>query len=892
MAKRGSKDNSGVSMLALIRQVLVDGKVHSVKQIAEHMQQYMFKGMPMDSILVSVRNLLDHHSQIEKTPKGYRLKGGSNLSNLVRELLAEEYIPLSEREIVKLVAKKQSVPPDMIRLDLDSDSKITCVAYKSRKVYHLAGRKNVNEKVYKVLKAKNKPMTLEEIFDELEANHRVKRAKVIFLPRDESRVVKSGKCYTIKKKSKPKKEVAKPRHLVTRREMNKVVLFLETNQGRYSAEDLSKEVLDRPLEETNLSFKLSRERRLKREDDLFFYESEIVDQEVPSKVKERVEKEFYKVKARMMGSTEIQTVSKLLDRIYGVNMAHQEIGFYETELEKHLMSDEDSVLLLDNGWLHLNSEPRAAWTMPEEYSPVKLPDPPPPLQDEKVTEYEKIFLENKPQIASPVADNALIIPVSAIDLKYGLANIKSHLGMGFPKQPLAYEIVLEFPEENSSTEAFVLVGYGLVRGLETAYTDRLPFQGGTLILTPHEENRYRFSARFETQQEQLTLTTQRMTHISEKISVDDDLSEIIQQLFQSNTEKFMSCYQIWAEVNLLRTASRKDVLAVLKDYDCFLPIKSMEGFYSYDSSVGASRLSVAPRVAVPEPTPEPEKAAVVETTDAVASAADTADKPVETTETKSEEAVSAEKKARKKATRTKKETPKKRRKVEEEIPENLPDHLRKLKEFELKLPKLKMTPKKPASPVRSQRSPKPTTPTISSPRRPVRPSRPMRSRHTVRPTATPEARQPLVTIPPLPDKPTGWDSTAFINPDKGAGYADLQTALEVLKSFVSREPQVRRTDGSIVLFLDKNDLAIYFRVPPENQDCWQAWIPQESLDVIKESGLWLTHNGAKAKKSENGYWWATGKFKGPKGNFRDRNVITGVEILGKLLELMDKDKKA
>nr|HPQ39654.1 hypothetical protein [bacterium] len=75
------------------------------------------------------------------------------------------------------------------------------------------------------------------------------------------------------------------------------------------------------------------------------------------------------------------------------------------------------------------------------------------------------------------------------------------------------------------------------------------------------------------------------------------------------------------------------------------------------------------------------------------------------------------------------------------------------------------------------------------------------------------------------------------------------------------------------------------------QECWLAWIPTESLNAVKDSDIWLSSGPKRAKKSDDGYWWATGKFKGPKGNFRDKNILEGVEIVGKLLELMEKDKK-
>jgi len=353
----------------------------------------------------------------------------------------------------------------------------------------------------------------------------------------------------------------------------------------------------------------------------------------------------------------------------------------------------------------------------------------------------------------------------------------------------------------------------------------------------------------------------------------------------------LSCYQIWAELTLLGDVSRKDILATLKDYDCFLPIKSMEGFYSFDKKAGMGRLSVVPEA---EPTVKETKTVPVAGKPSEKAAGDV---PEEETKKSAEEIVEPAKaspgepvKAKKAKSRqkAKKETPKKRRRPVE-IEEEIPEHLLKLKSFEHRLPKLKMQKQ-----ARKPAASKPASLRKHSRIGPVSVGKSTkgRDRHGTHRTAPPaEPKKKILAIPPMPDSPEDWDSTAFVNPDKGKGYADLQTTLEVLKTFVSRTPQVRRTDGSIVIFLDNNDLAIYFRIPPENLDCWLAWIPENSLNSVKDSESWLTSGAKRAKKSDGGYWWATGKFKGPKGNFRDKNVLEGVEIVGKLLELMEKEKK-
>nr|HPQ42431.1 hypothetical protein [bacterium] len=454
---------------ALIRQVLIDGKVHTAKQIADHMQQYMLKSMSPDRVLSNVKLLLDHHSQVEKTPKGYRLKGGSNLSHVVHEILAREMMPISEKEVIKQVARKQGVPEDMIRLDLEDDPKIEAVTYKSRKYYFLAGRKNANERVYKLLKTTNKPMSVEEIFTAIEEQSKTKREKMIFLPREDTRIVKSGSKYTLKKKKKPKKAPASPRHLVTKEEMDAVVDYLEKVDDSFTADELSKAILDRPLEETNLRFKLARDQRLKRDDNRFYFEREEEEKQVPEKIKDRVEKEYYKVKARMMGSTEIQTVAKLLDRIYGVNLAHQEFGFYQRELEDHLMNDEEAVLLMDAGWVHVSNEPRSGWVRPVEFEPIPLPTPPAPLPEEKITEAEKAFLEYSllPEISG--SDSTAGFHITPVQRKYGVIAVNEEALGGLPIRPRSYELLISVPEENISYEAFVLFQHGVIQGLESLF---------------------------------------------------------------------------------------------------------------------------------------------------------------------------------------------------------------------------------------------------------------------------------------------------------------------------------------------------------------------------------------------------------------------------------------
>ena len=884
MAKRSGGDNSGISMLALIRQVLIDGKVHTAKQITEHMQQYMFKGMPQERILDNVKLLLDHHSQVEKTPKGYRLKSGSNLTQVVRDILADVPLPQSEKEITKLVAKKQGVPADMIRLELEEDNHLTAVTYNSKKFYYLTQRKQVNEKIYRILKNRNKALTIDEIYDILETDEGLKRSDVIFLSREDKRIVKTANKYSLKKKPKPKTKSAEPRHLVNRAEMEKVISHLINTQSRMTAQELADQVLNVPLDQTNLRFKLARDPRIKREDDRFFYELEKQEKQIPIKVKERVARDFFKVKARMMGSTEIHTSAGLLDRIYGVNLATQEFDFYLQELEEHLLDDDEAVLLLDNGWIHKTNEPRALWNPGIEFNPVTLPSPPSPLQDEKMSGAEKTFLNETQNLSANLEDNSLLIRVTALDRKYGIARYSESDTGRFPSRPSAYEIVLDIVEEGESVEGFILTQHRLIRGLEVLYSERVPLEGGILILTPNQDNPYRFTIKLQHSEIPSALTRDRLNILNGLKDTDWVLPELIRTIFQTSNEKFLSFYQIWTEVNLVRQVTREDVLATLKDYNCFLPIKSMEGYYSFDESAGMLRLSardepVKQEIPVDIPVDVPIEQKPV-TSEPAAFQVQTSE-PVPGPEIVGETADEKTKKARSK----KKEIVRKRRKEVEVVPEELPEHLLKLKAFERKLPKLKAT--KPSS---ESAAPVPRvvrTGRIGA----VSTNRTLKNRDVRMPRKPDVAEtQVLLDIPPKVSEPQQWDTTSFVNPQRGAGYAELQTTLEVLKSFVSRVPVIRRTDGSIVLFLDKNDVAVYFRIPPENQECWLAWIPEKSLATIRDSDIWIKSGQTRAKKSDDGYWWATAKFKGPKGNFRDKNVLEGFEIVAKLLELMEQEK--
>ncbi len=873
MAKQSGSDNSGISMLALVNQVLIDGKVHSIKQISEHMQQYMFKGMSPERVQENVKLLLDHHSQVEKTPKGYRLKSGSNLTEVVREVLAEMLLPVSAKELVRRVAKKQGVPVDMIRLEPDEDDKIAVATYSSRKFYYLAKRKQVNEVIHRLLKNRNRAMTVEEIYEALEQDQGLSKADIIFLPREDKRFKKTGSKYTLKKKEKPKAAAAEPKHLVNRAELEQVVAFLNQTGNKMTAQELSATVLNTPLEQTNLRFKLARDPRIKREDDLFYYEVMEVHKQAPEKIKEKIARDYFKVKARMMGSSEIHTTAELLDRVYMVNMATQDYQFYVQVLEECLMNDDETVLLLDGGWIHKSNETRAVWKPSAEFLQVQLPSPPSPLETAKLTPAELAFVEPKDVIQVSEDFQSAEILVTAVDRKHGLIRYDESISSFFPQKPAAYEIVLDLEDEDDSFEAFVIKDNNMIRGLEMVYFERLPFEGGWIVFSAKVDKPYRFGIQLKHPEDSVQLSLKRMNELSAMIHSEWLLPDLIRELFRTSEDKFLSCYQIWTEVNLVRVASREDILATLRDYNCFLPIKSMDGFFSFDPSKGLSRLSVLEEIAKPAVKEEPVKTAAAP--------------PVKTVEEAQKkdtaEEIAAEKKPvkAKSKQKAKKEVVRKRRKEPDVPPEELPEHLQKLKDFERRLPRLK-------TPARSPQSP-------STPARPAKRTSRIGAVSTARtlktkaktPVKTTDETPVLLKPPPMPKEPQQWDTNTFVNPQRGKGYAELQTALEVLKAFVSRTPQVRRTDGSIVVFLDNNDIAVYFRIPPENQECWVAWIPEQSLDAVSNKDVWLKADGNRAKKSDNGYWWATDKFRGPKGNYRDKNVLQGVEIVGKILEMME-----
>ena len=226
----------------------------------------------------------------------------------------------------------------------------------------------------------------------------------------------------------------------------------------------------------------------------------------------------------------------------------------------------------------------------------------------------------------------------------------------------------------------------------------------------------------------------------------------------------------------------------------------------------------------------------------------------------------------------KKKEKRKRHEVEE-----LPEHLQRLKGFERKLPGLESVRSlvvKPTDDGQGRRIGAVSAGRIEH----------HGQRHMAKKAH--EAELPILLEPqPIPDQPIDWSPGAFVNPDRGWGHQDLHMTLEVLKTFISRPPMIRKTDGSIVIFLDTNNAAVYFRIPPENGNCWLAWVPEEDIKALQGSESFLTEGEQRAKYSQKGYWWATQKFRGPKGNWKDRNVLEGVQIVAKIIDLMDKQRK-
>ena len=165
MAKQKSKDNSCYSFSALVRQLLLDSKPHTVEDIAGHVQKFMLKTSPISVIRTLVKGILEQDKDLHKSKNGFVLKSGTSIIEQIERLISEADQPLQKDDIIKLVAKEQNVPPEAVDIDLDADKRFASVAYKGKNYYFLAGRKKVNDKVYEILKAKGRSWLCRNIQD-------------------------------------------------------------------------------------------------------------------------------------------------------------------------------------------------------------------------------------------------------------------------------------------------------------------------------------------------------------------------------------------------------------------------------------------------------------------------------------------------------------------------------------------------------------------------------------------------------------------------------------------------------------------------------------------------------------------------------------------------------
>ncbi len=876
MAKRQKKDTSCFSMNSIIRQILMDGKIHTAKDIAIHMKRYMYKTDPLPNVTAMIQMMLDHHKDIEKSSKGYKLKTGESLMNCAIELIEEAPGPMLKTEIIKLIAEEQDIPEDGIELDLDADPRIAKVSYKSKTYYYLASRKKINNLVYDILKEKDRPMSLNELYKVLETEHNLPRKEVIFLPQEDSKIKRQVGSKFALNASKPKKKQTVPLHLVSKPELELVVDYLKDSGEHLSASDIADKVLNLKLESTNLRVKLSKEKRLRRENELYYFEQGEKSTEIPQKVKERVASLYFRVKARLVGSQEVNTVESLLDRVYKINISHVEYHFYRMLLEDKLRRDEGIVRLIQ-GWIRADNDNRTEWTLPPSFAPIRPLSPPSLLAFDQLTPEEHAFLAQ--EFPATTEKNMIVHRVTPSQWYLGIIPMRPDEMSVFPVLPQYYELRLIDEDSHDEFIGFVNRKYHVLSNLSEFFKRKAPIAGALLrISSANDSDAYRFIVSIKTDEGEISMTADDLDYFNELVFEELNLYELIERIYQRNPGVSLSQHYIWAAVNAVRSVSRQDILAVLKDYRCFVPDETAPGFYLFDSSVGDSRRSIdVESVAEPEaleliPVVESELEHVVP---------DLVEIPTVSEKVLDEELVDLDASKFKKQ-EIQKKRPKKRK---DDLEEELPEHLLRLKAYERKLPRLRANKPVAVKPSQEKQSPVPDPVSVISIGRPEK-----QESSKKQPKKPKEKSHSLLTPTPLPAVPEEWNSSVLVNPDKGTGHSELHRTLEVLKTFVSRTPQVRRSDGSIVVFLD-NDVPIYFRIPPENPNCWIAWIPEEDLQSLDGYETFLLEETQKAKYSDKGYWWATEKFRGPKGNSRDRNVLEGVQIVAKILELMEKQRK-
>lgn len=875
MAKSKKPEKTGFSLQTLIRQCLMDGKSHNLAEIVKFVEQFMHSA---SSLAPQIQLMLEYNQDIEKLRTGFKLRSGATMNDLAAKILASEDAPLTFGEITKKIARLQGVPVETVELKLDSDSRFKTSGGKGKTGYYLASRKCVNDKVLDILKSKAKPILLNEIYKILEKELGCKRDELIFLPKDDPRFQRiPGQGFSLR--SAKAKRIApvvqeKPMHNVTPNELTRVVEQLKFSGERLTASQIAETILNTPLDRTNLTLKLNKERQLKRENEYYFFYEEPTSTEIPQKIRDLVSQNYIRIKGMMLGKREIYTVDGILDRIFKVNITNDDFDSYLLLLENHLENDESLVRTMD-GWIHVNYDSRASFISPMEFSPAIPIEPPPPHLDlQNLTAIEQNFLSLEIEsldagIESPATISHRVVPS---EREYGVIQLQSHQIRLFPLKPQFYEISL-INEKNSKTySCFLNRKLSKLLDVKTLFDDLLEVWGGRIEISRVPDAPCSFLVRSIDLGEQVDISAERMSQLDDLAAQDWTVPLLLQRIFSDYPGKSLSLAELYYEINAVRSVTRRELLEVLKDFQCFVEDGSESGRYQYVPATGDTRVSVEdetltvksqPTELVTDLSQPPVPSAVSQDTKVIA---DETQGSVTSPVAEPEPALQPKKKE------------KKRRPAEEEIPE----HLRRLKTFEHRLPGLESVRSlvvKPADSERGSRIGAVSAGRIDVPDAIHRPRKPS------------DEEPSLLKASPLVDPPQEWSPDTFVNPERGAGYTDLHMALEVLKTFVSRPPVIRKTDGSIVLFLDSNDVSIYFRVPPENMNCWMAWIPDEDINGIKNPGSFLQEGDARAKYSSKGYWWATDKFKGPKGNWKDRNILEGVQIIAKILDLMDKPRK-
>ncbi|MBN1355200.1 hypothetical protein JXA40_02905 [bacterium] len=872
MVKRKQKDGSGFTMSALIRQVLMDMNAHSLEEITEHIQKFMCKTIAPKQFQVMVQRILEQDPEIEKTSKGFKLKSGKSVLDMVVDLVATVNSPLLQKDIVRKIAREQNVPVETVELDLDADKRFAQMEHKGKTYYYLARRQVVNDRVIDILKSKNRPLTFSEIYKFLETEYNLPKTTVIFIPAIESKIKRYPGSKFALPIVQPRKKPEKMIHNVTRVELERVVKYLKQAGEPLSSSQLSEKVLKRPVEETNLRIRLARDTRIRHEGEQFVLEEISEEVEIPQKVRERVEGQYFKVKARLVGSHEVHTIDQLLDRIYKINISHMEYDFYRELLLEHLMKDEGVVRTVE-GWLQIEADPRTRSPLPLELTGATSPQPPPELQIDKLTGVEQAFLnmETDPIMADESKGSGVRHRVTIGERRCGAIRLSDIQMSAFPSLPQYYEIVLRDGSGENEFLGFFNRRKCAISDLDRLFESGFGVAGGILELWQSPENPYQFTAVIIPDTENISISARKLAQLVKMTSREWSTDDLAKAAFKGR-RKAMSLMQIWMEINAVRSVSREELLAVLQDFESFVPDEKLEGCYRYDESAGTGRISVlaediedkTPEVKIPSPMeaePEGMEAELEET------------RPVKPP------AVVAEPVAKDKQPPVVKRKPKRRKELEEEIP----DHIRRLRDMGRRLPRLQTVRSMVVKP--SGDSPNSQIGAVSV----GRISHQERRVSDRKPKAVPEPL--LMDVPPKSDAKQDWNTVDFVNPDRGPGHSELYQALEVLKAFINRPPRIRKTDGSIVIWLDANDLAVYFRIPPENPNCWLAWIPDEDLSAVEGSHVFLSESDRRAKHAMKGYWWCTGKFRGPRGNWKDANIMEGVQIIGKILELMDKPRK-